>query len=177
MQRIVILGPSGSGKSTLARTVGARLGLPVIHLDALFWNPGWVECETAEFQRRVAAAHAGDAWVSEGNYSTKTWPLRLPRADLVVRLWAPRGVRLRRVLWRSLKGYGRTRPDLGPGCPEHFDLAFYQFVWEYERRTTHHEPYLQSFDLGARLAELRSERDVTAFLQRLPARTNSSMGA
>lgn len=32
MQRIVILGNAGSGKSTLARTLGKRLGLPVVRL-------------------------------------------------------------------------------------------------------------------------------------------------
>jgi adenylate kinase family enzyme len=167
MQRIVILGPSGSGKSRLARAIGAKLALPVVHLDALFWNPGWIECETPEFQRRVAEAHAGERWVSEGNYSTKTWPLRLPRADLVLSLWQPRGVRLRRVLWRSLSHYGRTRADLGPDCPEHFDFTFYQFVWEYERRTAHHAPYLESFALGDRLRVLRGDGAVRDFLKSL----------
>src|SRR5690606_37268782 len=48
MQRIVILGCSGTGKSTLAQAIGARLGLPVVHLDSLFWKPGWVESERSE---------------------------------------------------------------------------------------------------------------------------------
>jgi adenylate kinase family enzyme len=40
MERVIIIGCGGSGKSTLARQLGERTGLPVVHLDKLFWNPG-----------------------------------------------------------------------------------------------------------------------------------------
>lgn len=60
MQRIVILGNAGSGKSTLARTLGSRLGLSVVHLDKLFWQPGWVEPDAEQFRDRVRAAVVGD---------------------------------------------------------------------------------------------------------------------
>ncbi len=43
MKRLAIVGCAGAGKSTLARLLGQILGLPVFHLDALFWRPGWVE--------------------------------------------------------------------------------------------------------------------------------------
>ena len=41
MQRVAIIGTGGAGKSTLARRMGERLGIEVIHLDHLFWQPGW----------------------------------------------------------------------------------------------------------------------------------------
>lgn len=84
MQRIVILGNGGSGKSTLARLLGERLDLPVVHLDKLFWEPGWAEPDAQQFRERVREAVAGDAWVCEGNYARRTFDLRLPRADLVI---------------------------------------------------------------------------------------------
>lgn len=68
-KRILVLGPSGAGKSTLARRVGDRLGIPVVHLDALYWQPGWVASAAGPFRERIAQAAAGDAWVIEGNYT------------------------------------------------------------------------------------------------------------
>ena len=66
-KRILVLGPSGSGKSTLARRIGARLGIPVVHLDTFHWNPGWIESEVGRFRQKVAEAVASDAWVMDGN--------------------------------------------------------------------------------------------------------------
>jgi hypothetical protein len=37
----------------------------VVHLDVLYWRPGWQERSTACFRARVAVAVAGDAWISE----------------------------------------------------------------------------------------------------------------
>ena len=90
MQRIVILGCSGAGKSTFAQALGARLGLPVVHLDALFWRPGWKEPEPESFRMAVAAAVAGDAWITDGNYAGRTFDLLLPRADAVLFVHQPR---------------------------------------------------------------------------------------
>jgi adenylate kinase family enzyme len=52
-KRILILGASGTGKSTLARRIGESLGLPVVHLDAINWNPGWVQTEAERFRQKV----------------------------------------------------------------------------------------------------------------------------
>jgi adenylate kinase family enzyme len=126
VQRIVILGNSGSGKSTLAREIGRRLGLPVIHLDPLFWEPDWVEPDNEVFRERVRQAAAGDAWICEGNYSRRTFDLRLPRAELVIWLDTPRLTCMKRVILRS--ALNRPRADLPVGCTERLDRAFLHFL-------------------------------------------------
>jgi adenylate kinase family enzyme len=141
MRRVAILGNSGSGKSTLARAMGERLGLPVVHLDALFWQPGWKEPENEAFRARVAAAVAGDAWITDGNFVGRTFDLRLAKADLVIYLDQPRRVCLWRVLKRAWTYRGKTRPDLAEGCPEKLDWPFLEWVWTFERKS---RPRIQS---------------------------------
>jgi adenylate kinase family enzyme len=167
MRRIVILGNAGSGKSTLARRLGERLGLPVVHLDALFWEPGWTEPDNEAFRARVSAAIAGDSWVSDGNYLSRTFDLRLPRADLVIWLDTPRSTCVRRVLTRSLRGGWRA--DLAPGCEERMFnrqyLEFLDYTWNYDRKS---RPRLEAARAAIApdvpVVHLRGERQIEAFL-------------
>ncbi|HEX7103411.1 MAG TPA: hypothetical protein VF201_12270, partial [Nitrolancea sp.] len=122
-QRIQILGNSGGGKSTLARQLGAALDLPVIHLDRIFWNPGWVETPHDEFDAKVLELAQADRWVIDGNYS-RTLPERIERADLIIWIDVSRVHALWRVAKRAVTQHGRTRPDMGDDCPEHIDLGF-----------------------------------------------------
>ena len=135
MRRVVILGCSGAGKSTFARALGARLGAPVVHLDALFWRPGWVEPENQPFRAAVKAAIAGDAWVTDGNYVGRTFDLRMPRADAVLFIDQPRWLCVYRILWRWLTAFGRRRPDLAEGCAENFDWDFFLWTWTFNAKS------------------------------------------
>jgi adenylate kinase family enzyme len=168
-KRILILGPSGAGKSTLARRIGARLGLPVVHLDTFHWNPGWIESEVRRFRERLAEAAAGDAWVMDGNY-TSHLDLRLPRTQAVIWLDLPRYVYFSRTVWRSMRNYGRERDDLGPGCPEQFDLSFLtDWVWNYKTRSrAHHAQLMASLPAGILSIILRTPREVRQFENNLP---------
>ena len=133
MRRVMIIGGPGSGKSTFARDLGAHTALPVVHLDRLYWRPGWVEADEVAFIESVQDAIAKDRWIIEGDYS-RTWPGRLARADTLIFLDLPTPLRLWRVLRRTLSGYGRTRPDLPPDCPERLDPAFLHWAATYHRR-------------------------------------------
>jgi adenylate kinase family enzyme len=83
MVRIVILGCAGCGKTTLARRLGERTGAPVICLDAI-WQPQWDEKNVPAFRTLIKEAHAGDEWISDGNFALSSFDIRLPRATLVI---------------------------------------------------------------------------------------------
>jgi adenylate kinase family enzyme len=169
-KRIVIIGPSGGGKSTLARRIGERVGVPVVHLDTLFWNPGWVQTESAAFRASVAEAAKGDSWVIDGNYVSHCLELRLSRADAVIWLDLPRHVYFPRAVWRCLKLYGRAREDIGPGCPERIDVEFLKgWVWAYPTRSRpNHVKIMASLPAGVRGITLRSPAEVERFTNDLP---------
>lgn len=98
--RISIVGTSGSGKTTLARQLSARLAIPHIELDGLFWEPNWQGAETEVFVERVEAAIATDSWVIDGNYRrvrSQIWE----RANVIVWLDLSRPLVMRRILWRT----------------------------------------------------------------------------
>lgn len=134
MQRVLIIGNAGSGKSTLGRRIARIRGIPAVHLDQLFWRPGWVETPDPEFRQAIEAAAAGPAWVMDGNYS-RTFDIRLPVADTVVWLDFPRWLCVWRASRRWIAYRGRVRPDMPDGCAEKFDIAFLKWIWDYPNRS------------------------------------------
>ncbi|HLA63447.1 MAG TPA: DNA topology modulation protein [Rhodothermales bacterium] len=174
MRRVLLIGSSGAGKSTLARQMGERLGLPVVHLDACYWQAGWQEPPREAWEASLRGLLAAPAWVMDGNYGG-TLGLRLASADTVVFLDLPRVLCLARVLRRIVRYHGRTRPDMAAGCPEHLDWAFLRWIWGYPRtqrpgvldRLARVEP-------ETRVVVLRSRAAVRRFLDGLPTRPASS---
>jgi adenylate kinase family enzyme len=148
MNRILIIGPCGSGKSTLARELAPRMGLPLVHMDQLGWQAGWIETEKAEMNARLAEAVAGERWLIEGNYGSTLAP-RLERADTVIYLDFPIRLCLRRLIKRIVTLRGQSRPDMPEGCPERFDAAFFWYVMNWNtgprvRTEAHIAPYVDT---------------------------------
>lgn len=113
-RRIIVTGLAGSGKSTFSRALGAKTGLPVLHLDLLFWQPGWQAPTPEEWCATQERLLAGEAWIADGNYH-ETLELRLKRADTVVMLDTPWPVCFGRALRRSVRNSGGEMPE---GCPD-----------------------------------------------------------
>lgn len=166
VERIAILGSPGSGKSTLARALGEALGLPVHHLDQVYWTSGWQPRDPEAFLASTEALAAAPRWIIEGNYSV-TLPARLERCDLLIVLDMPRPLCMLRVVQRWWQWRGRDRPDLAPGCPEQLDLAFLRWTWDYPSRAQTAKLALQRLRPDQRGVCLRSPHAVARLLQRL----------
>lgn len=164
MQRVIIVGSPGSGKTTLARTLGVLTGLEVYHMDHIHWQAGWVPRAEEEKRPLIAAIHARERWIFEGSHSA-TFTVRAARADTLIWLDLPFGLRLCRVLWRTARLYGRTRPDLPPGCPERLSRDFLAYMWR-TRNSGRLKPLSVFLSPPPHLAlhRLASPRDVTRFI-------------
>lgn len=131
-QKVLVLGCGGAGKSTFAVSMGARFSLPVVHLDRLWWLPGWVERSREEFDGMLAAELAKPAWVIDGNYH-RTLSQRLAAADCAVFLDVPSRICLESAYARAEQYAGKTRPDMTQGCPERVDAEFEEWILRFEQ--------------------------------------------
>ena len=166
MERVMIIGCGGSGKSTLARKLGEKTGLPVVHLDKLFWKPGWVSLSREEFDEVHRKALAEEKWIVDGNFD-RTIPERLKRCDTVVYLDFSRLACLLGVVKRVVTTYGTVRPDMGEGCPERFDWEFLKWVWNFNKNKRERNYRLLGEATGVNVIILRNRREVNRFLNTL----------
>lgn len=131
--RILVIGCSGSGKSTFSRKLAGLLSLPYISMDReIFWLPGWQVRPRAEAMELIRKAVAEPRWIMDGT-SPGSLPLRLPRAELVIWMRPPRLVSLFGVLFRWVRYWRKTRPEMAEGCPEKIDREFLRYVWNFEK--------------------------------------------
>jgi adenylate kinase family enzyme len=170
MERVAIVGAAGAGKSVLAERLGRRTGLPVVHLDPMFWRDGWTPAPRDEAVRALAAAIRGDRWIVDGNFLEAGEPgARFDRADTVIFLDLPRRTCLWRILTRRVRDRGGSRPDLPEGCQEGLDLPLVRWIWSYPETERPHVLALldRLAQRGVDVHRLRSPAEVQRFLDTL----------
>lgn len=166
MERILIIGCSGAGKSTLSRALGEKLGIPVVHLDQLWWNPGWVESDREDFDKRLARELDKPRWIMDGNFS-RTMEMRLEKCDTIIYLDFSRLTCIWGLVQRMSGYYGRVRPDMTEGCPERFDPKFVKWIWNYNQNNRVRNYTWLAKAKHAKSIVLKNRKEVKAFLEQL----------
>ena len=164
----MIIGFSGCGKSTLARRLGEMLGIEPVHLDCLHWLPNWVESSDEYKTERLKPVLERDRWIIEGSYRRILWKERAEGADTVIFLDFNRFLCLYRVIKRRIMYHGKTRPDMGEGCPEKIDFEFLKWVFRDGRKKRRKNYEFMDFlknELGKDAYIFRRPEQLEAFLR------------
>ena len=82
MKKVLIIGNTGAGKTTFAKALSEKTGLPLIHLDKIFWYGNWEHISPEEFDEKLSEILSRDEWIIDGNYN-RTLERRLEFADTV----------------------------------------------------------------------------------------------
>ena len=166
MERILIIGCPGAGKTTLALALKEKLGLPLVHLDQLWWKGNWENVTREEFDSRLAMALNMERWIIDGNYS-RTIEMRLQRCDTIIYLDFDRWQCLWGMFQRVICNYGKHRPDMGGNCKERFDWEFVKWIWNFndQNRVRNYTWIAQA--KHAKAIVLKNRKEVKRFLETL----------
>lgn len=174
-RRFVVYGTTGSGKTAVAGAISEQLGLPVIELDALYHLPGWQVRPVEEFRDAAELyldEYESTGWVCDGNYSRLRETI-LPRADVVVWLRPPFRVLFWRLLCRTLRRgirgellWGTNRETLHKALLSRDSILLWAFT-SHRRMNRGIARDLVRIEHRARVVQLRSNEDVTRFLDSL----------
>ena len=128
MKKIIVIGCPGSGKSTVSRALRNKTGIPLYHLDMMYWNADKTTVEKSVFLERLSAALEKDEWIIDGNYAS-TMELRMAACDTVIFLDYPLEVCLDGIKERR----GKPRSDM-PWIETEEDAEFIEFIKSYNEQ-------------------------------------------
>ena len=128
MKKVIVIGCPGSGKSTVSRELHNKTGIPLYHLDMMYWNADKTTVEKRVFLELLSAVLEKDEWIIDGNYGS-TMELRMVACDTVIFLDYPLEVCLDGIKERR----GKPRSDM-PWIETEEDAEFIEFIKNYNEQ-------------------------------------------
>lgn len=172
MRRALVIGCPGSGKSSFARRLREITGLPLVHLDLLYWNPDGTTAPEPVFQEKLERALAGEVWIIDGNYAS-TMERRLQRCDAAFFLDYPTELCLASVRARR----GQPRSDMPCATLEDGDEEFMESIRSYgARQRPSVLALLRRYGGGREIYIFKDRTEADAYLAQLKSAVGSLEG-
>ncbi|KJA20995.1 hypothetical protein HYPSUDRAFT_42576 [Hypholoma sublateritium FD-334 SS-4] len=114
-------------QTTVGKALAAILGVPLIPIDALALDPGWVELPRPAFHARLRAAldAAPTGWVVDGKNTYSGAEMAFEEATDLIWLDPPLYVYFPRLVLRTILRLLRLAPPCSPGCYERATKVFF----------------------------------------------------
>lgn len=169
MKKILIIGGNGSGKTTLSKELAKISGLPLIHLDKLYWRDNWEHSDNAEFDELLQPELQKPCWIIDGNMK-RSLAKRLQYCDTVIFLDFPGIICTFRAIKRLIRNHNKSRPDMGGICIEKYDRRSFDFIrsvmnFNRDKRGLFYNELKKA--KGIKIIILKNPGQVKAFLKKL----------
>jgi len=152
MQKVIIIGCPGSGKSTFGKKLNKVTGIPLYHLDMMYWNEDKTTVGKEIFLDRLQNVLSSPEWIIDGSYGS-TMEMRLKECDTVFFLDYPTDICLEGVRERR----GKPRSDMPWFETDAVDEEFISFIENFNNES---RPQIME------LLEKYSDKDIIVFHSR-----------
>ena len=128
MKKILVIGCPGSGKSYFSKKLAEITGIPLCHLDMLYWNSDRTNVTREVFLERLNKVLESESFIIDGNFIF-TMEHRLKYSDTVFFFDLPAEICIEGILERR----GKPRSDLPWNEADYpIDEEFLTFVRNFE---------------------------------------------
>ena len=131
MKRVMVIGNGGGGKTTLAYKMAEKHQLPLIEIDTIQFQPGWVRTDESMLRQTIADAHNRERWLIDGFGPWDQIELRADLADTIIFVDHPIWVHF---WWACERQIAAALGEERLGGPEDCDLRdvtklMFQTIW------------------------------------------------
>ena len=159
MNRILVIGCPGAGKTYFAKALSKIIGIPVIHMDNLYWNKDKTSISKEELENKLLPYLKEDKWIIDGNYHD-TLKQRLEYATDVFFLNVPRETCIEGILERI----DQPRDDIPWVETKKDAIDLIEWTIDYEDRTKADEERLLKKYKKVNVHILKTRAEVNNYL-------------
>lgn len=128
-KKIIVIGSPGSGKSYFSKRLHELTGIPLYHIDNLYWHADRTHITREELRERFVEIMKQPEWIIDGNYIS-TMEQRIQGCETIFYL----DFSTKQCIEGIKSRVGKKRDDI-PWVEEMLDEEFLQFVERFEQET------------------------------------------